>query len=1454
MRRFHLSVLCFILFLSLFSIPAIAGQVDIGSFADAQVVEASPASNYGGENYMYVGSATSGYMDERAWIKFDFSDQLPPGATITSAKLLLYCWKADGPTTIEATTHAATDGWAEDGITWDNQPEFTEDALGSQTLTAGDEDRWFSWDITSHVQVEYAGDGIVSVVVKANPEDQSSASSYGFDGKEYSSSIAPRLRIEYAGDWPQTNSFKIFHMNDAHSRLTPHEFDFPETDDFPVLERAGGAAYFAARMLELKASDPNSLVLDAGDISEGNPLGDLRGNGGIIDVYNSLDAQLKALGGRGIDATVVGNHDVRYRSYIDNMKAANFPVISMNVCNNGTQTPYFDPYVIVELDGGVRVGILGYTNDESSYLGSQTEGLIDVVKCVWDDSDPTTINVKEYVNTLRTAEGCDVVVLLSHMGQSRVVAGTDAVIEDSGGVAPPEVVVSGHWHTWTETAWQPAQLNYKTTIVEAASYLQYIGELEVTGIGRYLNATKHAIRSDDITPNATVQTVIDNLTAEWEAANPGKHLDDVVGYSAVDLTLDKDKWWTVSEYPWAATNAVGAWITDAMQWKASSLGYSCELAMQTGGSIRRDVPRGPITYMEIYEAYPWEDNEMVIVQMTGQQIWNFIQNDYCGTSISDGWNVYADDGEVKRITYQGTDIGLSTTYNVAISTYMAEHEPDINDSTPTNIGYSIRQSVVDYTGRFTEASPMYASGIPSRYAMDTELAGIFRAVVLFIADSENQPYHEDGFIRLLSATDETTRRRGGYGLSDLVNSDGSINPKHQFSETMLYRSHLGFLDGKYQHGDIIEVRGEGGFYEGVPEFIDQEGIVSDGVEISVLGHDESLALPAYMPDFEAFWDEWHENHYVKLYVEKTGTSTVRDAVGVQHTIYQADAFDTKTLPGDIGDILEITGVQTVEAFTERRFRCHTAVIATDAGITHYPATSAVDAISPAKQTDSSITLTASASDVSYAGNGTVNVTASADTQVAEGRPTYTYGSSTNLYLQSSTSDYGNERIWVKFDLNGKVPAGATITSATLSLYQWWTYGQGGDMAASVHGSTDDSWTESTLNWSNQPVFESTAEDTVTLTEGDAQWYEWNVATFVQNQVTAGDDTLSFVLKPTTEDSPTALTYNFDSKEFSSGSLAPSLEVAYDVAAGGDIEPVSVAFSYRYSTDGVTWGNWTAIGMDTVSADGWSMGFSYPDGYGYYEFYSVATDADGNVEDAPIRADATVRYMDGSNDAPDPAADPGIADGTAGVDSNVWLSVTAYDADNDAVEVCFYDAGGDVIDCVENVASGQTASVAWTGLSEATAYGWYAVVNDGTESATSETWTFSTTNNPPSVMTNASDPGTTTATLSVTVSDTDGNQTLDVYFYADTGTLIGSATGVTSGGSASVVWDGLTGGTEYGWYVEVYDGLETVTSETWTFATSAATVHAVPALDVRTGVFAASMLVLLGMLMIRRRQI
>ena len=128
----------------------------------------------------------------------------------------------------------------------------------------------------------------------------------------------------------------IFHTNDMHARVTPHQWIIPSHTQSvpPQFETVGGVAYVAGEMLSLVNGQPDALVLDGGDVSEGNPLGDWNGpgnpvgaygNGIIVDYYKMLDNKLKSVaarGGRGLDAMVVGNHDIRAISYLNNLKAA----------------------------------------------------------------------------------------------------------------------------------------------------------------------------------------------------------------------------------------------------------------------------------------------------------------------------------------------------------------------------------------------------------------------------------------------------------------------------------------------------------------------------------------------------------------------------------------------------------------------------------------------------------------------------------------------------------------------------------------------------------------------------------------------------------------------------------------------------------------------------------------------------------------------------------------------------------------------------------------------------------------------------------------------------------------------------------------------------------------------------------------------------------------------------
>ncbi|MFA7061944.1 MAG: MBG domain-containing protein, partial [Pedobacter sp.] len=750
---------------------------------------------------------------------------------------------------------------------------------------------------------------------------------------------------------------------------------------------------------------------------------------------------------------------------------------------------------------------------------------------------------------------------------------------------------------------------------EANSYMKYIGELQLTSTGKYFSAINHIIRDAEITPDPDIQGYVNTLTAQYNDAHPGHPVDEIVGYTADNLMLDNDmKWWTTDEYPWSGNNTAGQWICDAMRWKSEQIFGQTDLAIETGGGVRADIPVGPVTYLQVYETFPWNDDTFYRINMTGNEIVNFLKTTNMNAGFSSALDVTAEDGVPTLVKFNGQPIDLNHTYTVAINNYMYAHPPTgvtWYDTNPLTSNYLCREGIVDYMrSQHPDQAHAYTVGGP-RYHLNTEFSGGFRAVVTMMNDNDTKTSYEDAFIRFLNATPETLARRGTpQAPVDLVNADGTINPAHHLAEQEMYRSFLGFKAGVLMPGDIIETWGKGSFYGGNPEFVDQEGIESDGVEFRIVGHDVSLAKPAFMSSIGAFWDDFHKNHYVQFMARKVGTTTVSDQNGQTITLMDATGYANKSIPGNVGDTLLVSGVPTMENFG-MRFRCDSVTTTTAPLPAPQPVSSRVNP-APAATSLSPLSLTATASSTS----GTYYLSPVADAQVASGSPSTNYGTGANLYVQSSSSGYGNERAWLKFDLSG-LPAGITIASANLQLWNWKV--AGASMPSEVRGGSDDSWTETGINWSNQPGY-GAALITQTLDSTSTNiWYQWDISSFVQGKW-SGNKLVSMVVKPVTEGSTDATppSYAFDAREY--GSNGPILQINTQPFAA---TIAKVDFYYRYSSDSSSWGPWTLY--FSSMAEPFSASFNNPLGQGYYEFYSRATDSNSNVEPAPAVAQTATHY-------------------------------------------------------------------------------------------------------------------------------------------------------------------------------------------------------------------------------------
>ena len=168
-----------------------------------------------------------------------------------------------------------------------------------------------------------------------------------------------------------------------------------------------------------------------------------------------------------------------------------------------------------------------------------------------------------------------------------------------------------------------------------------------------------------------------------------------------------------------------------------------------------------------------------------------------------------------------------------------------------------------------------------------------------------------------------------------------------------------------------------------------------------------------------------------------------------------------------------------------------------------------------------------------------------DSYVDEANSGSNYG--TEPHLEIATMKNGNKRTFLKFELS-KIPENVDIYSARLYLYFYWGSNyvelrENYDMKIEAYKVLDDSWSEGTLTWSNQPAMGDEIDESPI---GSWQsWKYWDIESYFDEQ--RGIDNLaSFAIKFETEDfDQTLRRIRYRSKEYTDDtSLTPYLSVWY----------------------------------------------------------------------------------------------------------------------------------------------------------------------------------------------------------------------------------------------------------------------------------------------------------------------
>ena len=220
----------------------------------------------------------------------------------------------------------------------------------------------------------------------------------------------------------------ILHTNDVHSHIDAFSKDH---SSFPNL---GGLARRAALVDTIRKENPNTLLLDAGDIFQGTPYFNFYGG----ELEFKLMSKLK------YDAATIGNHDFDngLEGLYKQLPHASFELLSANYdFSNTLMHGHTKPYKTF-LKDDIKIGVYG--------LGIGLSGLVS--KKLYKETvylDPYEIAL-DTERKLKEEENCDLIICLSHLGYSYKDIQKPDDLKLASKTMSTDLIIGGHTHTFLD--------------------------------------------------------------------------------------------------------------------------------------------------------------------------------------------------------------------------------------------------------------------------------------------------------------------------------------------------------------------------------------------------------------------------------------------------------------------------------------------------------------------------------------------------------------------------------------------------------------------------------------------------------------------------------------------------------------------------------------------------------------------------------------------------------------------------------------------------------------------------------------------------------------------------------------------------------------------------------------------------------------------------------------------
>ncbi len=484
----------------------------------------------------------------------------------------------------------------------------------------------------------------------------------------------------------------ILQTTDVHCQLHPHDELFWENNDMKF-RTTGGYAHLATYFKKIKKENPNTFIIDTGDMFQGSQLSVETTGKALQPILNAMEYNLY----------LPGNWEVVY--YKEAMQKLLGGLHAPKICANmyhdlgdGKKGELiFPPYHTWNI-AGIKVGFLGYT-DPLVPIRQSPDYSKGIVYTHPED------NLEHYVKVLREQEQCNLVILLSHLGLSQQIA--LANIKECEGV---DYIFGGDTH---ERVRKPIICKY-SKVVEPGAFGSFVGKLDLVVENGKIIDEKYALIELDA-DKFPADTEMQKVIAENEKPFISE-INKVIGYS----TLPLYRYFVVE-------NTIDTMIIDALKWKVGT-----DIVLSNG--FRFCPPRSkkdstgniPITEGYLFDMLP-VDSQVRTGKVSGKQLIDWLEKELNNVFAKDaskrlgGWVVkfkgmkvsfkaFEEMGKrIQTIEVNDKPIDPSKMYTVCA----CEREGDPPDmlcrlkgvEDAKNTSYSLHQVMKDYLKEFSPVTP-----------------------------------------------------------------------------------------------------------------------------------------------------------------------------------------------------------------------------------------------------------------------------------------------------------------------------------------------------------------------------------------------------------------------------------------------------------------------------------------------------------------------------------------------------------------------------------------------------------------------------------------------------------------------------------------------------------------------------------------------------------------------------